>query len=81
MVMAPVQIFDRHLMVGEMADLARCCVFFSLRVLALVSPSFQVSFLQPGKVFSSGAAVHGPGGIPPIGSMLVPLPGGLIPRQ
>ena len=27
----------------------RCCVFFSLRVLALVSPSFQVSFLQPGK--------------------------------
>jgi hypothetical protein len=27
----------------------RCCVFFSLRALALVSPSFQVSFLQPGK--------------------------------
>jgi len=59
--------------VRAVAELLRV---FSLRVLALVSPSLQVSFSR--KVFSSGAAVHGPGGISPlsIGSALVPLPGG-----
>ena len=58
----------------------RCCVFFSLRVLALVIPSFQVSFLQPGKsslrVLRSMDQGESP---PPTGSMLVPLPGGLFP--
>jgi len=64
-----------------------CCVFFSLRALALVSPSFQVSFFQPNvrKVFSLGAAalrfIYGPGFQGEYyhrqitGNMLVPLPG------
>ena len=55
------------------ALLLRCYVFLSTRVLALVSLSFQVF----NKESSSGAAVHGLVGMspPPIGRMLVPLPG------
>ena len=59
---------------------AALLLFFFQHVLALVSLSFQVSFLNQESlvVLSPGAAVHRPGGISPlpIGSMLVPLPGG-----
>ena len=56
--------------------MALLCVF-SLRVLALVIVRFRL-VSSARKVSSLGAAVHGPGGILPlpIGSMLIPLPGG-----